>query len=217
MAVNSVLTQTFKDFELIIVDDGCDPAVEEVIKKDERIKIVRQVNSGRMKARNTGMEAAIGEWICWLDSDDEYSSVYLECVNEAINKYDDYKIFNFGAIIIHKDYGTSIRPTFKPKELEKGHEVFRGGSIGTGSFVFHRSVYEDLGGLIVAGLWDFAEQAKKEFPELREFYPKGRELGNPWGDDYYYFYKITRKYHSKPLDTALYIQHHKNGHELKII
>lgn len=215
-AVTSVINQAYQEFEIIIVDDGCEPRAKTILPKHSKVKIVELgKNMGRLIARNRGMEAAQGEWFCWLDSDDTYTPIYLECVNEAINLYPDYKVFNFGTIIFHKDYGVSIRPTFSPKELEVGHEPFGSGKIGTGSFVFHREVWEDVGGLPdTSGLWTFAEMGKKQFPELEKFFPGGREFGNPWGDDFYYFYKITRKYHSKPLKTALYQQHVKEGHRL---
>lgn len=215
-AATSVINQTYQDFEIIVVDDGCVPPLSSVFPKHSKVKIERfEENKGRMAARNRGMEKANGEWFCWLDSDDTYAPIYLECINEAINRWPEYKVFNFGSIIFHKDYGVSIRPTFYPKALEVGHEPFASGQIGSGSFVFHRSIFEDLGGLPEKGLWDFAEHAKKEFPILREYYPGGQELGNPWGDDFYYFFKITRKYHSKPLNTALYVQQVKEGHQFR--
>jgi len=215
-AINSILNQTYQAFELILVDDGCEPAYEKTFPKHSKIKVVRlEQNSGRLIARNKGFENANGKWFCMLDSDDEYASVYLECLNEAIKFYPDYKVFNFGSIIYHRDYNLGIRPTFKPKVLEVGHEPFASGKIGLGSYAFAREVWEDVGGLPEKGLWDFAEHAKKQFPELRTFFPGGKELGNPWGDDYYMFYKITRKYHSMPLETCLYIQHQKEGHQFK--
>lgn len=215
-AVTSVINQTYQDFQVVAVDDGSTPPLSEVFPKHSKVKVVTmERNLGRLAARTKGMEEADGEWICWLDSDDTYLPIYLECINEAINKWPDYKVFNFGAILIHKDYGISIRPTFCPKELEVGHEPFASGKIGAGSFVFHRSVFEDVGGLPTLGLWDFAEFGKQQFPELRNFYPGGKEFGNPWGEDFFMFYKITRKYHSKPLNTALYVQLGKEGHQFR--
>lgn len=78
-AINSVLNQTFIDFELIIIDDGSTDNTQNVVKSfnDQRIKYVYQNNSERSAARNNGIEHAKGEWICFLDSDDEYQPNHL--------------------------------------------------------------------------------------------------------------------------------------------
>jgi hypothetical protein len=78
-------------------------------------------------------------------------------------------------------------------------------------------VYEDIGDLPEKGVWDFAEHAREEFPEIKPFYwnevnQEYDSLGNPWGEDYYYFYKMTRKYKSKYLNTAPYYVHSRWGH-----
>lgn len=73
--VGSVLAQSFSDWELIIVDDGSTDAPEEILaelqQKDARIRVLRQKNGGVSAARNAGSAAARGEYIQFLDSDDE--------------------------------------------------------------------------------------------------------------------------------------------------
>lgn len=74
-AIKSVLAQTFKDFEIIVVDDASKDNTEEVVKgfQDARIRYIRHaVNKGGSAARNTGIKAAIGEFIGLLDDDDEW-------------------------------------------------------------------------------------------------------------------------------------------------
>jgi len=80
-AVNSVLSQTYKDFEIIIVDDGSTDGTEEMIKKftDPRILYIHhEENRGSATARNTGLRVARGEYIAFQDSDDEWLPEKLE-------------------------------------------------------------------------------------------------------------------------------------------
>lgn len=70
-AIESVLSQTFRDFELIVVDDGSTDNTQEVLSKyGSAIRVIRQENSGVSAARNTGIKASRGEWVAFLDSDD---------------------------------------------------------------------------------------------------------------------------------------------------
>ena len=72
--INSILNQTFKDFELILVDDGspdrCGDICEEYAKKDKRIKVIHKENGGLSDARNAGLDIAKGEFVGFVDSDD---------------------------------------------------------------------------------------------------------------------------------------------------
>lgn len=77
-AVESILAQTFTDFELIVVDDGSTDATEQILEPyKDRIIYIRQNNSGVSAARNRGIDAATGEWLAFLDSDDEWHTDYL--------------------------------------------------------------------------------------------------------------------------------------------
>ena len=81
-AVRSVLAQTYRDWELIVVDDGStDETAALVSKLDPRIRVIRQNNQGITGARNTGLAASTGQYIAFLDSDDEWLPHHLElCV-----------------------------------------------------------------------------------------------------------------------------------------
>ena len=80
-AIQSVLDQTYEDFELIVVDDGSTDNTEEVVKNfgNDKIRYIRhEENKGAAAARNTGIRAARGEYIGFQDSDDEWLPVKLE-------------------------------------------------------------------------------------------------------------------------------------------
>ena len=72
--VDSILNQTFEDFELILVDDGspdnCGCLCDAYAVKDHRVRVIHQANQGLSCARNTGIDAAQGRYICFVDSDD---------------------------------------------------------------------------------------------------------------------------------------------------
>jgi len=90
-AINSVLNQTFKDFELIVVDDNSADDTKEVVNRfgagDSRIKYIRHKrNKGGSAARNTGIKHAKGEYIALLDDDDEWLPEKLE---KQLNKFSE--------------------------------------------------------------------------------------------------------------------------------
>lgn len=84
--IDSILSQTFTAFELILIDDGSSDnsslICDEYAKKDSRIKVVHKVNGGVSAARNTGLDMAEGTHIVFVDSDDTIDSSYLETLSK---------------------------------------------------------------------------------------------------------------------------------------
>lgn len=90
--VQSILAQTYKDFELILVDDGspdnCPQMCDEYAKQDKRVRVIHKKNGGLSDARNYGTANAIGKYITYIDSDDYVTNDYLETLMSLIIKYD---------------------------------------------------------------------------------------------------------------------------------
>lgn len=82
--INSILGQSYEDYEIILVDDGSKDdsgdLCDEFAKNDHRIKVIHKNNGGVSNARNTGLNTAIGEWITFVDSDDELCENFFEQV-----------------------------------------------------------------------------------------------------------------------------------------
>jgi glycosyltransferase involved in cell wall biosynthesis len=80
--LKSILNQSYKNFEVIIINDGftdnCDEIVKNYQKSDDRIVLINQENAGVSKARNAGLDIAKGDFIQFVDSDDEIYVKYLE-------------------------------------------------------------------------------------------------------------------------------------------
>lgn len=86
--IDSVLSQTYKDFELIVVDDGSTDNTGEIVKSyGEKVRYIYQNNAGDGPARNTGIKAAKSEWIAFLDHDDKWLPEKLKKQTEFINAH----------------------------------------------------------------------------------------------------------------------------------
>ena len=88
--IDSILAQTFADFELILVDDGspdnCPALCDAAAARDSRIRVIHQKNRGLSGARNAGLDAAEGEWIAFVDSDDMLLPQALEKAHSTAEK-----------------------------------------------------------------------------------------------------------------------------------
>jgi len=98
--IDSVLSQTFADFECILIDDGSPDnsgkICDEYAKKDERIKVIHQENGGASCARNAGLDVAQGAWITFIDGDDWADENYLKLMySNAINNNCDLSLIGY--------------------------------------------------------------------------------------------------------------------------
>lgn len=106
----SILRQTFKNFECIIIDDGSpdnsSAIIDKYVKQDQRFKVLHQKNMGVSAARNAGLDIAKGEYVVFVDSDDYIADDYLE--KFALKIADtDADIVICGLIEVYKDYERS--------------------------------------------------------------------------------------------------------------
>jgi len=106
-AVDSILNQTYKDFEYVIVDNNSTdktPAIlREYAQKDRKIKIIREPQQGILYARNAGLKVAQGEWIAVLDADDIALPDRLECQLNLVEKNPDVILVGSGLILIDEN------------------------------------------------------------------------------------------------------------------
>lgn len=148
--LDSLVNQTYKDFEVVIVDDGSNDNVKEVVEqyKDAlTVSFVQQANAGVSAARNHGIEDAKGMYVCFLDSDDVYSPCFLEkslasCLRLKADTVLSYMSRDVGKV--EKDYSSV---TVNPKAIEINdfmrHFMYNKENITFCSLLYNRMVLNE--------------------------------------------------------------------------
>lgn len=146
--VESVLTQTYKNFELILINDGSTDSSREILEKidDKRVKIIDKQNGGAACARNAGIENANGEYIVFVDGDDRIDKKYLEIVNHVLED-SNAKILLMSLIRANENNEEQIKYTFNFKQLSKieaMEKMLYQKELDTGVIgkIFHKTIFE---------------------------------------------------------------------------
>lgn len=147
-AVDSVLAQDFKDFELIVVDDGSTDETQKILApylEKNLLKVIVQKNKGVAAARNTGIKSAAADWLAFLDSDDLWLPKKLEKQINFLRENPNLKICQTEEIWIRR--GVRVNPM-------KKHQKFSGWIfkkclplclVSPSAVMIHRDVFEAVG------------------------------------------------------------------------
>jgi glycosyltransferase involved in cell wall biosynthesis len=150
-AIDSALSQTFTDYELIAVDDGStDDSLEILNSYGSRIRVVRQANQGPEVARNTGVALAQGEYIAFLDSDDIFFPFALETYDQVIQAFDSPPLV-VSTELYYRDGQDIPREVLEPQPVEVlVFTDYLSKTVSVNSIqsklAIRRSVYEEVGG-----------------------------------------------------------------------
>lgn len=125
--IRSVVEQTYKNIEIILIDDGspdnCPQICENWANIDSRVKVIHKNNAGLGMARNTGIENAKGEYICFFDSDDYLKpNLIEECVDKMNYSNADFAIYGFSDVTEDEQLLCEYLPTASKTEFN-GTEV----------------------------------------------------------------------------------------------
>ena len=161
-AIESVLAQTARDFELLVVDDGSTDAIEDAVKpflSQPSVRLLRRPHRGVCAARNAGIAAAAGSTIAYLDSDNRWHPEFLERMAGALDAsgarlaYCDFNLFKRHPLTRKVRLARRCSPTFRFSALLDDN------CIDINTLVHHRSLAEEAGGwdeqLERMNDWDF--------------------------------------------------------------
>jgi len=145
-AIQSVLDQTLPALEIIVVDDGSNDSTPVLMQQQfPQCRYIKQPNSGVSAARNTGIEVATGDWLAFLDSDDEWLAGKLEAQRQLLQQHPNIKICHTEEIWIRN----GKRVNQMKKHAKSGGHIFRNCLplcvISPSSVIIHRDLFDEVG------------------------------------------------------------------------
>ena len=171
--INSIINQTYKDLEIIIVDDGspkegadkCDCYAQ----NDERIRVIHKTNGGLSDARNTGLASAASEWITFIDGDDWVDEHFLEWFADRVNGEDSLSdMYYFSGYRNYPQKEIEGVPHFPDGTLFKTYQERE--NLQTKCFTNHVAIGGNTKGITVSSAWakvyntGFLKSNNLEFP-----------------------------------------------------
>jgi glycosyltransferase involved in cell wall biosynthesis len=168
-AIRSVLAQTYRNYEIIVVDDGSTDNSREVVAQfGERVNYIYKTNAGLSAARNTGFQASKGSLIGVLDADDLYEPAYLQTLVAALQANPDAAGVYCGYQFV--DHQNNLLPQIesRPVNPEALYAALLDGNFFVPESIFlHRTVYEEVGlfdeALRACEDWDVWLRAAKKY------------------------------------------------------
>lgn len=167
-AIESILEQTYRDFELIVVNDGSTDGTKEYLETltDPRIKVIHQENKRLPEALNTGFKAARGELLTWTSSDNHCAPMFLEALVSALDAHPEAGLaYSSFAWIDEQDriQGVHKVPLLNTRTLLKGNP-------GMASFMYRQRCQQEVGlydpALEGAEDWDMWLRLSERFPTV---------------------------------------------------
>ena len=143
-AIESVLNQTYKNFELIVVNDGSTDRTLDIVK-NYPIKIINQENRGVSAARNRGIKASVGDIIAFLDSDDEWKKDKLKVQADFFMKNPNYKIHQTDEIWIRDNKFLNKRKIHQKKEGFIFYDSLNLCLISPSAVAIKRELFDEVG------------------------------------------------------------------------
>ena len=144
-ALQSALSQTHASLEIIVVDDGSTDSTREVVSRiaavDARVRYVYQANQGLAGARNTGIATAQGDYVTFLDSDDEFCADHVALRAEHLDEHPATMMVHGGLEVVNGSW--MVPDYYRPGELVDVRECAVGAT-----FFFRRSIVATVGGFV---------------------------------------------------------------------
>lgn len=212
--IESIIGQSFKDFELFIIDDGstdgCSEICDKYKEKDNRIRVFHQANAGVSVARNKGIKNANAEWIIFIDPDDWVEKGMLEALHEIVSEtkadlylFDYYQEFAKKRVIkqFMSQSGYLPQETIKELRLAPFNQFIKNGKIEEyETNVIWDKVYKT--DILRSNKLHFIEEARKGQDVI--FNAEAFQLCN----SYYYFHKTL--YHYRYLESSITNRYNPN-------
>lgn len=187
-AIESVLSQTYDDYELLIMDDGSSDRSYEVASKAVEGKahchVCRQSNAGVSMARNNAVTKSRGDYLCFLDADDWWAPTFLEEIDRLIDEFPDAGIYGTGYTIVNETrHKTRVAPIGVEPDFERGYINY--------CQVYAKTLAMPLTSISVA-------MPRRVYDEMHGF-PKGIKLG----EDFLLWVRVALRYKVALLNKPL--------------